>query len=80
MEERWLQTLIDGLHSRYAGNNKGEVANYIPELGKASPDHFAIAIATSDGQVFETGNSDTLFTLQSVSKPFAFGMALEEYG
>ncbi len=80
MEERWLQTLIDGLHTRYAGVNTGEVADYIPELAKASPEHFGIAIATSGGQVFETGNSDTLFTLQSVSKPFAFGMALEAFG
>jgi glutaminase len=34
----------------------------------------------SDGRVFETGNCDQPFTIQSVSKPFTFGMAIEELG
>jgi len=80
MEKLWLQELVDGLHKKYSSRNDGEVATYIPELGKADPGDFGICIATSDGRTFEAGDSDRLFTIQSISKPFTFGMALEAHG
>jgi glutaminase len=58
----------------------GEVATYIPELGLADPESFGISVVTSDGHVFEVGDSRQEFTIQSISKPFVFGMALEERG
>ena len=63
-----------------AGIRDGEVANYIPELAKADPENLAIVVATVDGAVYAVGNTDTPFTIQSVSKPFMFGYALQEYG
>lgn len=80
MEKSWLQELIEELHGKYALRTDGEVATYIPELGKADPEDFGICVATSDGRVFETGDSDRLFTIQSISKPFTYGMALEAHG
>lgn len=80
MEKLWLQELVDGLHKKYSSRNDGEVATYIPELGKADPGDFGICIATSDGRTVEAGDSDRLFTIQSISKPFTFGMALEAHG
>ncbi|HEY9267894.1 MAG TPA: glutaminase A [Methylotenera sp.] len=80
MEKLWLQELVDGLHKKYSSRDDGEVATYIPELGKADPEDFGICIATSDGRTFEAGDSDRLFTIQSISKPFTFGMALEAHG
>ncbi|MGE0759935.1 MAG: glutaminase A, partial [Pirellulaceae bacterium] len=53
---------------------------YIPELAKADRQWFGIAIATVDGQVFEVGDSRQLFTVQSISKPFVYGLALEDHG
>lgn len=76
----WLQELIEDLHVKYAALDEGDVATYIPELGKADPDDFGICIVTADGSVFETGDSDRLFTIQSISKPFTYGMALEAHG
>jgi len=80
MQKHILQEIIDSLHAKYLKNNDGEVATYIPELGKANPAHFGISLATKDGRVFETGDSDQLFTIQSISKPFTYGMALEVFG
>jgi glutaminase len=80
MEKSWLQELIEELHGKYAPRTDGEVATYIPELGKADPEDFGICVVTSDGRVFETGDSDRLFTIQSISKPFTYGMALEAHG
>lgn len=80
MEKPWLQELIESLHDKYVACDAGEVATYIPELGKADPAHFGICMVTTEGKVFETGDSDQLFSIQSISKPFTFGMALEAYG
>jgi glutaminase len=58
----------------------GEVATYIPELGRANPDHFAVCLATVDGHLYHVGDYEIPFTIQSISKPFMFGLALEDHG
>jgi len=58
----------------------GAVATYIPELAKADPEWFGICIATADGHVYETGDSRQAFTIQSISKAFVYGLALEDCG
>ncbi|OYT69568.1 MAG: glutaminase A, partial [Chloracidobacterium sp. CP2_5A] len=64
----------------YKSLQDGRVADYIPQLAKVSPDLFGICIATVDGQVFEVGDYDYLFTIQSISKPFVYGLALQDHG
>ncbi len=75
-----IQALVDHLHRKYRPVVRGEVATYIPELAKANPDNFGIAVATDQGRVFEAGDVGQPFTIQSISKPFTYGMALEELG
>ena len=67
-------------HADFRNQNEGAVADYIPELGKANPDHFGISLATIDGHVYETGDSRIAFTIQSMSKPFVFALALDTLG
>ena len=71
--------LID-LHQRVSDVGGGKIADYIPELGKAHSDTFGMALATVDGETYATGDADHLFTIQSVSKPFMYGYALQHYG
>lgn len=68
------------LHRKHADVCDGAVATYIPELAKADPEGFGICIATADGHVYETGDSRQAFTIQSISKPFVYGLALEDCG
>jgi glutaminase len=75
-----LLTVINDLHSQYKSLKEGIVANYIPELAKVNPDLFSICIVTVDGQVYEVGDYQQLFTIQSISKVFAYGLALEDHG
>ncbi len=56
------------------------MANYIPELASADPDCFGICLATVDGYVYEVGDARESFTVQSISKPFVYGLALEDRG
>ena len=59
---------------------KGAVATYIPELGKADPTDFGIAIATNDGKIFHTGAADKRFTMQSIIKPIILLLAIKDAG
>src|SRR5512143_1884721 len=75
-----IQETLQSIYAKYKDVRDGEVATYIPELAKARPDDFGITLATVDGQVFSVGDSQREFTIQSICKPFAFLMALEEFG
>src|ERR1051326_7087772 len=66
------------LHKSYADLQEGTVATYIPELAKADPNWFGIAVVTAGGAVCEWGASGQPFTIQSISKPFVYGLALED--
>jgi glutaminase len=79
-EKHELQNAIESLHEKYRVLDEGELATYIPELGKANPEDFGICLVTADGRVFETGDFNKPFTIQSISKPLTFGMVLEELG
>jgi glutaminase len=71
---------LNEVYLKYRDDLSGNVATYIPELGKADPGLFGIALATADGQIYEAGDARHLFTIQSVSKPFVYGFALEDHG
>jgi glutaminase len=75
-----LRKTLTELHAKYSGLNDGMLADYIPELTLANPNWFGISVVTVDGQSFDVGDFEQLFTIQSVSKPFVFGMALAEHG
>ena len=71
---------LQQVHARHAGLREGQVATYIPELAKADPDWFSICVVTTGGHVYEVGDSRQPFTIQSISKPFVYGLALQDHG
>ena len=75
-----LREIINALYEKYRTVEDGDVATYIPELSNTDPNGFAICLVTVDGQVICAGDWNREFTIQSVCKPFAYQMALEEFG
>ena len=75
-----IEDYLAELHERVSRLEGGAPADYIPELGKVDPNLFGIAIATVDGQLYAVGDATVPFTIQSVSKPFMYGYALQHYG
>src|SRR5215208_3104012 len=75
-----LQRFLTACHDELKADNSGAVADYIPELQRANPAHFGIALVTIDGHVYEVGDSAVPFTIQSVSKAFVFALALDLVG
>ncbi|MDJ0796321.1 MAG: glutaminase A, partial [Calothrix sp. MO_167.B12] len=75
-----FHTYLHELHEKYKTLNDGAVADYIPELALANPNWFGICVVTTDGQIFEVGDTDKLFTIQSISKALVYGLALDDCG
>jgi glutaminase len=75
-----IQAILSDLHQKYQIYTDGQCATYIPELAKANTNHFGLAVATVDGELFSCGDDDVTFTLQSASKPFTYGLALQNLG
>ena len=72
--------ILAEIHGRLKECTEGEVASYIPELSKADPSWYGISIFTTDGHHYSVGDCDKEFTIQSISKAFCYGMALDNHG
>jgi glutaminase len=75
-----FQDYLHDLHQKYQSLDTGKIADYIPELAKMNPDWFGICVVTTDGRIFEVGDTEQIFTIQSISKVFVQGLALEDHG
>jgi glutaminase len=75
-----IDAYLARLHQDWAADDSGAVADYIPPLALADPNSFGIAITTTEGHSYEVGDSRSRFTIQSMSKPFTYGLALHDRG
>ena len=80
MDKKELQNFLDNLHNELKNTNGGKVADYIPELGKVNPKLFGISICTVEGDIYQVGDSEVDFCLQSTSKIFSYCVAREKLG
>lgn len=80
MRTTTFQNYLDQLHERFLELRDGQVADYIPELSRVDPNRFGIALVTVDGHVYQSGDSRHSFSIQSISKAFTYGIALEDCG
>ncbi len=74
-----IDRLLEDVRREVGVLDGGEVATYIPELAKADPSVCGLAVATLDGHIYAAGEL-VPFTIQSVSKPFVYALALADSG
>ncbi|MGW2260500.1 glutaminase [Streptomyces sp. NPDC001780] len=72
----YLDEVLDSLRDDTSGAN----ADYIPELAEADPEPFGMALTTTLGRTYAAGDADTEFSIQSISKPFAYAAAIIDRG
>lgn len=72
----YLEEILDNVRA----DVEGEIPTYITSLTTADPDWLGIAMCTTSGRVYAAGDAGVLFTIQSVSKPFIYALALQECG
>ena len=75
-----MQRYLDQIVAEYAPVTDGSLADYIPELTEVDPSGFGLTLSSSDGFLYESGNARTEFTIQSISKPFTYALALDQVG
>lgn len=74
------QAILDEIYQEIQPHfGKGKVADYIPALGAVDPYQFGFSIITHEGESFHVGDTQTLFSIQSISKLFTFTLALDIY-
>ncbi len=76
-----LQSIIDEIATTVAPLvGQGKVADYIPALACVDPHQFGLAVHTKEGQTFHTGNAQTTFSIQSISKVLGLTLAIDHHG
>ena len=73
-------TYLRGVHAELAQMHDGEPYVVNPSSSSVNPNDFGIALATVDGQIYEVGTTQKRFSLQSISKPLSYGLAIAEFG
>ena len=75
------QKVINAIYTQVkAGENKGKVASYIPELKKVNSNKLGINIFTTDSNSFSAGEANEKFSIQSISKVLSLTLALKLVG
>src|SRR5271163_5119319 len=60
--------------------DRGDVATYIPDLARVDAKSFGLVVIDVEGHVAAGGDSDTAFSIQSISKVFTLTLALGKVG
>jgi len=71
---------LEQVIEQHRADDSGALADYIPELADEDPDGFGVALASVNGHVHSAGDALRPFTIQSVSKPFVYALAVSEVG
>lgn len=60
--------------------SQGRIADYIAELAHIPASKFGMAVLTSDGELFQIGDANQVFSIQSISKVFTLTLAMQLEG
>ena len=78
--EEAVRELVAEAHRRFHSVREGRVADSIPALASADPAHFGLCVVSTGGMLFEAGEAEHPFSIQSLSKPFLFALLCEATG
>lgn len=75
------QTILNTINANCSLSlDRGKVATYIPELAKVDDSNFGIHLVDINQTNYQCGNSNTLFSIQSVSKVLSLTKVIELIG
>jgi glutaminase len=75
-----IERVLGEAHRQFSGVKNGANANYIPALDQVNPELFSISLMTPDGRVYDVGDSNYTFSIQSISKAFIAAQVIETQG
>ena len=74
------QLSLQDVYDKYLPCRTGSIYSSDPDLIGATEDMFAISVATTAGDIDAVGDAEVSFLIQSISKVFTYGLALEDWG
>jgi glutaminase len=75
-----IQKVMMEAYTKYKNETSGKNADYIKALAEVDSNLFGISVVTVDGKRFHVGDSDALFSIQSISKVFTFSKTIQDHG
>ncbi|MBQ4278944.1 MAG: glutaminase A [Rikenellaceae bacterium] len=75
-----IREVIGEAYEAVKNDKGGANANYIPFLANIPSDLFGIAVCLPSGEVIETGDTEYVFGIESVSKVLTAILVLQQYG
>jgi len=75
-----VKAAVDEAYDMFKNDTGGKNADYIPALAAVDSKLYGITVVTNDNQVYSRGDTVQLFSIQSISKVFSLGLAMEELG
>ena len=75
-----IESALGDLLDRHRHDVSGALASYIPELTRVDPEGFGVSLVSVHGGVYSVGDAHRAFTIQSVSKPFVYALAVADLG
>jgi glutaminase len=74
------QDAVNAAYAKFKDLKEGKNADYIPALAEVDPNIFGVALVTTDGKVYSTGDLTSEVSIQSISKVFTMALVMQEQG
>jgi glutaminase len=78
--EAKINQALKEAYEKFKNDNGGKNADYIKALAKVDSKIFGITLVTSDGKVYEIGDTKAKVSIQSISKVFTAAKVIQEKG
>jgi glutaminase len=75
-----IKNIVQKIFENVKNIEGGKIADYIPELACVDPNLFGVSICDTNGNLYNFGDYDKYFCLQSCSKPLSYCIAYDEVG
>src|SRR5689334_9265023 len=71
-----VEAAVREAYDKFRSDTSGKNADYIPYLAQVDSRLFGVSVVTTDNQVFNLGDIDYAFSIQSISKVFTLALAM----
>lgn len=75
-----IDAAVKSAYGKYRSLTEGKNADYIPALAAVSSNYFGVSVTAADGRVYEQGDTQQQFSIQSISKVFTAALVMQESG
>lgn len=80
VDKKSINKALDSAYAKFKDDKNGANADYIPALAEVPSELYGIVLVTTDGRVFQIGDVDYNYSIQSISKVFTMAKVVDTQG